>query len=235
MCLVLGLLGGAIWNEGFFLFFFLFQILHMYYSCSQKEMLLKIQFFSFFQRFIYFLERGREGEREGEKHQCVVASQVPPIGDLACNPGMCPRLGIEPATLWFAGQHSIHWPTPAWAKNTNIFIEMRQLPPKTLAGQPQCGRVERESTGESVCAVPAHLNCEVWGSDFSNHEELSQTKGSPPFPWREKSTNPCFYSVLQELSKRLWTIGEPFTATMTVGLRINAWAKKSHWEPSLDL
>ena len=31
-----------------------------------------------------------EGEREGEKHQCVVASHVPPTGDLACNPGMCP-------------------------------------------------------------------------------------------------------------------------------------------------
>ena len=27
-----------------------------------------------------FLERGREGEREGEKHQCVVASHTPPTG-----------------------------------------------------------------------------------------------------------------------------------------------------------
>ena len=50
----------------------------------------------FFKDFIYlfiylFLERwGREGEREGEKHQCVVASLVPPTGDLAGNPGMCP-------------------------------------------------------------------------------------------------------------------------------------------------
>ena len=35
--------------------------------------------------FIYFRERGREGEREGEKQQCVVASYVPPIGDLAHN------------------------------------------------------------------------------------------------------------------------------------------------------
>ena len=51
-----------------------------------------------------FLERGREGEREGEKHQCVVASRVPPIGDLALIPVMC---GIEPATLWFPGGHSI--------------------------------------------------------------------------------------------------------------------------------
>ena len=37
-----------------------------------------------------FRQRGREGEREGEKHQCVVASCAPPTGDLACNPGMCP-------------------------------------------------------------------------------------------------------------------------------------------------
>ena len=37
-----------------------------------------------------FRQRGREREREGEKHQCVVVSQVPPIGNLACNPGVCP-------------------------------------------------------------------------------------------------------------------------------------------------
>ena len=35
-------------------------------------------------------ETGREGGREREKHQCVVISRVPPTGDLACNPGMCP-------------------------------------------------------------------------------------------------------------------------------------------------
>ena len=43
--------------------------------------------------------RGREREREGEKHQCVVASHMPLTGDLARNPGMCPDLGIQPATL----------------------------------------------------------------------------------------------------------------------------------------
>ena len=31
-----------------------------------------------------------EGEREGEKHQCMVASDAPPTGDVVCNPGMCP-------------------------------------------------------------------------------------------------------------------------------------------------
>ena len=68
-----------------------------------------IYFFQF--RFFYFRERGREGEREGEKHQCVVASHVPSTRDLACNPGMCPRLGIKPATIRFSDQHSIYWAT----------------------------------------------------------------------------------------------------------------------------
>ena len=44
-----------------------------------------------------FLERGREGE--GERNQYVVASCMPPAGDVACNPGMCSRLGIKQVTL----------------------------------------------------------------------------------------------------------------------------------------
>ena len=45
----------------------------------------------FFKDFIYlFLERGREGEREGKNHRCVVASHVPTTEDLACYPNMCP-------------------------------------------------------------------------------------------------------------------------------------------------
>ena len=40
--------------------------------------------------FFIYLERGREGEREGDKHQCVVASHSSPTGDHAHNPGMCP-------------------------------------------------------------------------------------------------------------------------------------------------
>ena len=52
---------------------------------------LKADFFK--NRFYVFIfwERGREGERGGEKHQCVVASRAPPTGDLACNPGMWPQ------------------------------------------------------------------------------------------------------------------------------------------------
>ena len=62
--------------------------------------------------FIYFQREGK-GEREGEKHQCVVASLMPPTEDQAWNPGMCPDWGIKPVTLWFAGQSSVHWATPA--------------------------------------------------------------------------------------------------------------------------
>ena len=42
---------------------------------------------------LFILQRGggKEGEREGEKHQCVVASRVPATRDPACNPGMCPH------------------------------------------------------------------------------------------------------------------------------------------------
>ena len=56
----------------------------------------------FFKRFYLFIskEGGREGEREGEKHQCVVASFAPTIGDLAHNPGMCP----EWESTWQPGQ-----------------------------------------------------------------------------------------------------------------------------------
>ena len=70
----------------------------------------------FFLRFIFFLERGRERKREGEKHQCVVASHVAPTGDLAHNPGMCLAwqsnqrpFGLQPARdpLSYASQGSI--------------------------------------------------------------------------------------------------------------------------------
>ena len=70
-------------------------------------------FFLFFKDFIYlFLERGEGRERGRETSMCGCPSHAPP-GDLACNPGLCPAW--EPGTLWFAGQHSIHWATPARA------------------------------------------------------------------------------------------------------------------------
>ena len=43
-----------------------------------------------FQRFYLFIFRERKRGRKKGKHQCVVASQAPPTGDLACNLGMRP-------------------------------------------------------------------------------------------------------------------------------------------------
>ena len=47
-------------------------------------------FFFFKILFYFFLERGEWKEREGEKHQSMVAFLAPPAGDLTHNPGMCP-------------------------------------------------------------------------------------------------------------------------------------------------
>ena len=52
----------------------------------------RLNYLFFFLRFYLFIfrERGKEGDREGEKYQCVAASPVPPTWDLACNSDMCP-------------------------------------------------------------------------------------------------------------------------------------------------
>ena len=55
----------------------------------------EISFLFFFSKilFIYFYRRG---EREGEKHQCVVASCTPHAGDLAHNLDLCPDWESNP-------------------------------------------------------------------------------------------------------------------------------------------
>ena len=67
-----------------------------------------------------FRERGREGEREGEKHWCVRDTSIGCLSNApSWGPGPQPRhvssLGIKTVPFWFTGQHSIHWATPARA------------------------------------------------------------------------------------------------------------------------
>ena len=70
---------------------------------------------SFLKYFIYlFLERGREGE----KHQCVVASCTPPPGHLARNPGTCPD--------W-----ELNW-RPFGSQSSAQFTEPKQPGPQCL-------------------------------------------------------------------------------------------------------
>ena len=49
----------------------------------------KFDLWVFLNILFIFRKHRREGQREGEKHQCVVASGTPPTWDLAHNQGMC--------------------------------------------------------------------------------------------------------------------------------------------------
>ena len=87
-------------------------------NCSYDKVLLKVQvpisfprrfwfretivgsgslYFSFLRLYLFiFRQKGREGEREGEKHLCVVASHTPPYWGPGLQPRHVPWLGIEP-------------------------------------------------------------------------------------------------------------------------------------------
>ena len=73
---------------------------------------LKIIYVSFFLKdFTYlFLERRKGREKDREKHRYLVASHVPPTGDVAHNPGMCPdwKSNWQP----FGSQASTHSTEP---------------------------------------------------------------------------------------------------------------------------
>ena len=63
-----------------------FYVCKAYIGMKNKE---QFHMCLFLKYFIYFF-REQEG-RERERHQCVVAPHMPPTGDLACNPGVCPN------------------------------------------------------------------------------------------------------------------------------------------------
>ena len=73
--------------------------------------------------FIYFQREGKGKRKRGrETSMCGCLSHTPYWG-----PGPqyrhVPSLGMEPATLWFAGQHSIHWATPARVRSYHFCVE----------------------------------------------------------------------------------------------------------------
>ena len=86
-----------------------------------KRPYLKTRISNIFLKIFYlciFRQKEREGDREGEKHQCVVASHTPPTGNLACNPGMCPDWELN----WWpfgskAGAQSTEPHQPGWINN----------------------------------------------------------------------------------------------------------------------
>ena len=75
------------------------------YSSESYFLLMSILFFKIL--FILFLDRGEGRKKERERNNNVCSPLMcPPTGGLAWNLGMCPRLGIELATLWIAVHHS---------------------------------------------------------------------------------------------------------------------------------
>ena len=59
-------------------------------GCLSTFLMVSFAVQKFFFKILFIFRERREGEREGGKHQCMVASCAPLAGDLACNPGMCP-------------------------------------------------------------------------------------------------------------------------------------------------
>ena len=74
-------------------------------------------FFSFFKILLgLFLERGEGREKDRERNiNMWLPLPHPQLGTWPTTRHV-PWLGIELATLWFTGQHSVHWATPARAQ-----------------------------------------------------------------------------------------------------------------------
>ena len=88
--------------------------------CKVKDVFLEvcsIWNIHFFQKDFLFLERGEGKEKERETSMCGCLSSTPYWGP-GPQPRHVPWLGIEPATLWLAGRHSVHWATPARVKHS---------------------------------------------------------------------------------------------------------------------
>ena len=64
--------------------------------------------------------RGREGEREGQKNECVVASHSCP-GDLARNSGMCPDWESNQQPFGVAQSSEPYQPGLKWFFYVNTF------------------------------------------------------------------------------------------------------------------
>ena len=72
-------------------------------------------FYIFLKIFIYYFQREGKERRKGEKEKCVVASLMPPTGDLACDPGMSPDWegnwwpsGVQAGTQSTEPQQPVH-------------------------------------------------------------------------------------------------------------------------------
>ena len=119
----------------------------------------------FLKDFIYLcLERRGEGEREGEKHQCVVASCTPPTGNLAHNPGMCPdwesnqwpfgsQAGTQSTEPHQLGWEKKYWKTitvPGIPKPSHSCQELKKERKMSAVGGGRKEEVREEETATTI-------------------------------------------------------------------------------------
>ena len=84
----------------------------------------------FFKRDLFFRERGREGEREGEKHRCARETWVNRLSHVPSQaPGPWHRHAPWPGTELVCGRHPIHWATRAKVQSVMFLIQEDTHPP----------------------------------------------------------------------------------------------------------
>ena len=83
-------------SEYIFVYCCLFRLTEFFYPAISNLLLRPSS--DYFKDFylLIFTEREREGEREGEKHQCVVASHVPPNWGSGLQPKHVPDWELNP-------------------------------------------------------------------------------------------------------------------------------------------
>ena len=104
---------------------------------TTRPLLIRMSLLIFLKNYLFIF---RERRREGEKHQCVVASHMPHNGDLACNPGMWPdwesnqwpfgsRAGAQSTEPHQPGLSPHLWcPTPYLAWTLTLLTPLQYLP-----------------------------------------------------------------------------------------------------------
>ena len=120
----------------------------------------------FFQRFYLFIFRQGEGGRNTEKSMRGCRSRMPPTGDLAHNPSLCPDLGIKPGTLWFEAWRWMHCATPTMAPYVFIHFKGRERR-RNEKDQSEIGCNPGMCPGREL--NPLNFCCVRWDSNQVSH------------------------------------------------------------------
>ena len=93
-------------------------------------------------------------------------SRMPPTGDLAHNPSLCPDLGIKPGTLWFEAWRWMHCATPAMAPYVFIHFKGRERR-RNEKDQSEIGCNPGMCPGREL--NPLNFRCVRWDSNQVSH------------------------------------------------------------------